>query len=100
MHADESFTRLRQMRTRLQRRKIRKARKEVIARRMLQAYEDAITFRSGHFSEPCSACTGPDKCAEHGENETLIWTYQQMHAATSERLHQTANRHRSDIQRK
>jgi hypothetical protein len=93
MPADENPTRLRQMRTRLQRRKIRKARKEAIARRMLQAYEDAITFRTGRLSTPCPACTGPDKCAEHTENETLIWTYQQMHAATSERLRQTAYRH-------
>jgi len=83
--------RLRQMRTRLQQRNsYRKARKEVIARRMLQAYEDAITFRSAQLSEPCPACTGPDRCAEHAQNQTLIWTYQQMHAATLERLHQTA----------
>ena len=74
------------MRIKLLRRNFRETQKEIIARRMLQAYEDAITFRSGQLSEPCPACTGPDRCAEHAENEILIETYRKMHAATSERL--------------
>ena len=87
------------MRTSIQRRNsYRKARKEAIARRMLQAYEDAITYRTAQLSTPCPACTSPDKCADHAETETLIWTYQKMHAATSEKLHEIANRHRPGTQ--
>jgi len=81
----------RQMRARLQRRNFdRKARKDLFTRRLLQALDDAITYRTGQASKTCPACTGQDRCAEHAENQALIWTYQQMHAATLEQLHQAA----------
>jgi hypothetical protein len=83
--------RLRQMRATLQRRNFdRKARKDLFTRRLLQALDDAITYRTGQASQTCPACAGLDGCAEHAENQALIWTYQQMHAATFERLHQAA----------
>jgi hypothetical protein len=85
--------RLRQIPTRRQRRNFyRQAQKDVITRRLLQALDDAISFRSGLLSTPCPAYTGPHRCAEHAQNETLVATYQQMPAGTSERLHHTANR--------
>jgi hypothetical protein len=49
--------------------------------RLLQAYEDAVAYRTARLATPCLNC-GPQRCDEHAVDASLIAAYRRAAAVS------------------